>query len=591
MKDGHLQGLPSLTIEGGEARIWKGFAVSGVQGGVVPDGAESDRVTIDLRGGYGGVDKVLWSAKGWAEPRARAGQLQLVAARFELGALQPVLAGTPIIDPGETQVDAMLDLRFIPDDKDPTHLHDALDFRGNFHLDGLNVFHPMLGHIPVRHLGFDAAARGRLEPRARTLHVDGADVNYRGLHAHLELDASKLERLRKMHLSLPGRPPPAKPANGANGAKGAATAAAEPLNFPAVRGKLTVDPVPCQTALAALPAELTPHLQGFKLQGTFKSEIRIDIDPDKLDAMELGSEIGIDGCTVTQAPAAMEASRLRGTFNHAVEVEPGSWLAFPVGPENPEWVPFAEISPNLVNSIMTTEDSNFLQHRGFIGREFKTALKSNLLSGYFRFGASSITMQLVKNVLLSREKTLARKLQELFLTWYVERTLSKSRILEIYFNVIEYGPGIYGIGRAAKHYFGKLAKDLLPREATFFSSILPSPKKRYAHYCRGPELDLKWELYLNRILRRMHERGRLTDEEFQKAIDSKLKFDISEAMPADKCLELVRRLTMSPGGNNNIPIPLGRALEPAGAHPTAGEPEENVDEDPPPPEAEPGGEP
>src|SRR5262249_19666770 len=159
-----------------------------------------------------------------------------------------------------------------------------------------------------------------------------------------------------------------------------------------------------------------------------------------------------------------------------------------------------------------------------------------------------ITMQLVKNVLLSREKTLSRKLQELFLTWYVERSLSKSRILEIYFNVIEYGPGIYGIGRAARHYFGKTAKELLPREAAFFSSMLPSPKKRYVHYCKGPELDAKWEQYLNRILRRMHERGRLTDEEFDKAMATPLKFDHTESMPADKCLEMVRRLTYSPGG-------------------------------------------
>ena len=94
-------------------------------------------------------------------------------------------------------------------------------------------------------------------------------------------------------------------------------------------------------------------------------------------------------------------------------------------------------------------------------------------------------MQMVKNVLLYREKTLARKLQELFLTWHVENTLTKDRILEIYFNVIEYGPGLYGIGPAAGTSSARRPKDLNPVEAAFFSSILPSPKERYKQYCAG----------------------------------------------------------------------------------------------------------
>ena len=106
---------------------------------------------------------------------------------------------------------------------------------------------------------------------------------------------------------------------------------------------------------------------------------------------------------------------------------------------------------------MTTEDNGFFKHRGWVTPEFKTALRRNLAGGGFRLGASSITMQMVKNVLLSREKTLSRKLQELFLVWYIEKMLPKERILELYFNAIEFGPRIYGIGAAARHYFGKHA--------------------------------------------------------------------------------------------------------------------------------------
>src|SRR4030095_13753798 len=95
-------------------------------------------------------------------------------------------------------------------------------------------------------------------------------------------------------------------------------------------------------------------------------------------------------------------------------------LSVVVGPDNPDFVPYEEISPYLVGSIMTTEDNGFFKHRGWVSSEFKSALRRNLQRGGFRLGASSITMQMTKNVLLTKEKTLSRKLQELFLVWYLE---------------------------------------------------------------------------------------------------------------------------------------------------------------------------
>jgi hypothetical protein len=511
LRDGRLAGLPSLAISDGAVRVWKGFALSGIEGGFSPEPEDPATVGIDLHGGYGGVGRTLWSAKGWATPSQREGALALVAARFDLAQLAPILTGTPVIDPEQAKIDARLDLHYhaLPPADAQARPHHAVDFSGSVHVAGLSAFSAALGPQPVRRLAADATIRGRLEPRARTLHLEQATVDFRGVRATLALDAWKLGKR------------------------------------PAFKASLHLDPVPCQTALDALPPELVPALVGFKLKGTFKSDIRIAIDPDDLDETDLGSNIGIDGCTVVDAPPAVSSEKLSGSFDQAVEVEPGNWLAFTVGPDNPDWVPLPDLSRHLINSIMTTEDSTFLTHKGFIGREFKSALRTNLEHGYFRLGASSITMQMVKNVLLSREKTLSRKLQELFLTWYVERHLSKERILEIYFNVIEFGPGIYGIGRAARHYFGKTAKELSAREAAFFSSILPNPKKRYAHFCRA-ELDARWEAYLDRILRRMHQRGRLTDEEFAEAAEARITFDRGEALPEKECLELVKRLTTPP---------------------------------------------
>ncbi len=153
-------------------------------------------------------------------------------------------------------------------------------------------------------------------------------------------------------------------------------------------------------------------------------------------------------------------------------------------------------------------------------------------------------MQTVKNVLLGNEKTLSRKLQELFLTWYLEQHLSKERVMEIYLNVIEFGPGIYGVGSAAHHFFGKSAKDLTALEAAYFASLLPSPKRRYVHYCKG-ELAPGWDRYVRRLLKRMVEKG-FVDEPSLKASDAPLAFSRDkDALPEADCQRSVKELLES----------------------------------------------
>jgi membrane peptidoglycan carboxypeptidase len=155
-------------------------------------------------------------------------------------------------------------------------------------------------------------------------------------------------------------------------------------------------------------------------------------------------------------------------------------------------------------------------------------------------------MQMVKNVLLTKDKTLSRKLQELFLVWYLEQELPKERILELYFNAIEFGPRIYGIGAATRHYFGKKPADLNPLEAAFFSSILPSPKRRYVQFCHG-SLSPQWDRYIRRILAKVHERGRITDDEYAAFSGQPFVFDRSEASFTEKqCLDWVKNMAPKP---------------------------------------------
>jgi membrane peptidoglycan carboxypeptidase len=271
----------------------------------------------------------------------------------------------------------------------------------------------------------------------------------------------------------------------------------------------------------------------------FDVDVHLDVDWSNLDATQLDGHVGINHCRVVDEPAD-SPKRLKDEFEHYVEIEKGEWTSFVVGPTNPDFVPIEQISPYLRSSIMSSEDFAFYKHHGFIPSEFKSALVTNLKKCKFAYGASSITMQMVKNVLLTPEKTLARKLQELFLTWHVENTLDKDRIFEIYLNVIEYGPGLYGIGPAAREYFGKPAKDLNPVEAAFFSSILPNPKERYEQYCRG-ELT-KWTTgKIERQLGVMLKRNQLTQEEYDKAMATPLLFVKDDKESEDDCLKRVKK--------------------------------------------------
>jgi hypothetical protein len=324
--------------------------------------------------------------------------------------------------------------------------------------------------------------------------------------------------------------------------------------------------------LASLPPALVPRLQGFVMQGTFGAELATRIDYADLEALELKGKIGIDGCKVQKAPPGVEALVKNESMALSVEVpvaagskgpDETELMDFIVGPENPDFVPYEEISPYLVASILTTEDNGFFKHRGWVSSEFRNALKRNLARGGFRGGASSITMQMVKNVLLSQEKTLSRKLQELFLVWYLEQEVPKERILELYFNAIEFGPRLYGIGRATQHYFGKPPSQLTPLEAAFFSSILPSPKRRYIQYCHGAPLPV-WDKYLHRILAKVHERGRISDEDYATAQPQKLVFTKHEGgLNERQCLEWVKKMTARP--EPEVPAEAD-ALDNAGDH-------------------------
>ncbi|MEX0839628.1 MAG: monofunctional biosynthetic peptidoglycan transglycosylase, partial [Parvibaculum sp.] len=138
------------------------------------------------------------------------------------------------------------------------------------------------------------------------------------------------------------------------------------------------------------------------------------------------------------------------------------------------WVPLARISPHLQRAVIAAEDAKFCTHGGFDWEAVDTAIERRRRGGRV-LGASTISMQTAKNLFLWPARTYFRKGGEVYITVWLETLLSKRRILELYLNVIELGPGIYGAEAAARHFFGVGAGDLSPAQAAQLASVLPSP--------------------------------------------------------------------------------------------------------------------
>ncbi len=141
------------------------------------------------------------------------------------------------------------------------------------------------------------------------------------------------------------------------------------------------------------------------------------------------------------------------------------------------WVPLGRISPTLIKAVLIAEDDKFWSHEGFDYEAMKKALEKDVKAGKFKLGGSTISQQLARNLFLSPEKSLLRKVREAVITWRMERVLPKKRILELYLNVVEWGEGIYGIEAASRHYYGKPSSALTPEESARLAAVLPNPRK------------------------------------------------------------------------------------------------------------------
>jgi hypothetical protein len=233
-----------------------------------------------------------------------------------------------------------------------------------------------------------------------------------------------------------------------------------------------VPTLPCADGLAALPAGLRAPLEGLDLDGTIGGGLAIGWDAANPDATTL--DFGLDvGCRVLREldGGGGEVAALAGPVAHTLP--DGSPMTFAAS--DPRFVPLAALPDHVAAAFVSAEDGRFWDHHGFDAEQLRHSLAVDLAAGRVERGGSTISQQLVKNIFLTRDRTLARKLLEAVLTWRLEQRISKPRILELYVNVIQLGAKAYGIGDAARHWFGKDPRRLDVAEAALLAAITPAP--------------------------------------------------------------------------------------------------------------------
>jgi len=278
----------------------------------------------------------------------------------------------------------------------------------------------------------------------------------------------------------------------------------------AVDLQVSMEETPIQDFLDAFPRGFIPKIHQAKVEGTLAFKINTKLDLSDPEALIFDPTIEIEGYRLTKEPPEVGIQRLKGEFTHVAHKKGEVAKEFVVGASNRNFASYGRLGRNIIRGVLTNEDGRFFKHGGFQLKHIRASMIQNIKEKRFARGASTISMQLAKNLFLTGTKNVARKFQEMLITYALEQELDKERMLEIYMNIIEWGPKIYGIGSASRHYFYKSPSGLSPMEAAFLGSIIANPVKYHYMYSRGDVGD-QWAGYLEKIVRLM--RVEYIDEE------------------------------------------------------------------------------
>ena len=232
-----------------------------------------------------------------------------------------------------------------------------------------------------------------------------------------------------------------------------------------------------QDIFDSFPSGMFESLEGIQVTGKLNYKLNVFLNSEKPDDVQFDSRLDKDGFNIVKY-GKTDLGKLNKVFTY-VPYENGKPMSPRViGPDNSYFTPLEQISPNLRNAVMTAEDPSFYTNHGFVEESIRKSLATDFKDKKFKRGGSTISMQLIKNTFLSREKTLSRKIEEILIVWLIEnnRIMTKNRMLEVYFNIIEWGRDVYGIGEASRYYFGKSPSELTIGESIYLASIVPHPK-------------------------------------------------------------------------------------------------------------------
>lgn len=262
-----------------------------------------------------------------------------------------------------------------------------------------------------------------------------------------------------------------------------------PLDQEPLRLSFEVPETPCQVFMDALPSQAFPLLEGFSLQGNLSAAFHLQLAKPTEALLQFAAQNF--ACQLQSIPQAFTRLSLLKPREHrsGESLDPQRQSPGFQALSDGDFTPLREIPEAFLQGVIAAEDGGFWKHDGFRWGSLQAAMQANLKAGRVVYGGSTLTMQLVKNLYLKQERVLSRKVQELFLAWSIEQVLSKEEILELYTNVVEFGPAMRGIAKASQGYFGKAPRDLSVAESIYLASILPSPHRFFAdHYCSG-QLD------------------------------------------------------------------------------------------------------
>ncbi|WP_280743083.1 MULTISPECIES: biosynthetic peptidoglycan transglycosylase [unclassified Parabacteroides] len=282
-----------------------------------------------------------------------------------------------------------------------------------------------------------------------------------------------------------------------------------------IRAALDKKDFPADDLFSSIPKGFFYNIEGLKAEGTLNYHFLLDVDMTRVENLRFESSLQSHNFRILQY-GRTDLRKMNSSFLHTIYEKGKPVRTFRLGSENPDFRPYRSISRYLPMAIMHAEDAGFMHHRGFIPDAFRRSLVQDLLERRFARGGSTLSMQLVKNVFLSRNKTIVRKLEEIMIVWLIEtcRLTSKERMFEVYMNVIEWGPNVYGVTEAARYYFGKTPSQLTLGECVFLSYIIADPKRARRHfYGNGTDVKPAFHIFYRDAVKRMLQRGWISPAE------------------------------------------------------------------------------